>query len=197
MKHLLPEQVLEIQKLLEETIHTAAQIARRYNVSPQAISRIARGDSWTKVTGGPISRPPGYSPYTMSRTQEEVEGAKEAIRLLKETTLSARQIADKSGLSVSAVIAIARGERFRDLSHGRIIRPPSKTKSGRRRLTAANVRTIRQLLEEGLSLNAIANRYDISRSAIRNIREGITYQWVDPEIEEDKQAIMLAKIRAL
>lgn len=53
-----------------------------------------------------------------------------------------------------------------------------KGRQGRAKLTEQNVRTIRALLRDGLTISAIARQVKISRQQVRRIRDGKNWDHV-------------------
>lgn len=69
-------------------------------------------------------------------------------------------------------------ENFRDIEEEWRKSFSLKGAASRRKLTASDVKEIREMLFKGESYRAISNKFGVSKTSIQQIKEGKSYKWV-------------------
>jgi hypothetical protein len=157
---LTADQVMLIRRQAECGTLNAAKLAEAYGVHPGTITTIASRQTWRHIPGG---RP--------RRIKTKLTAAK--VREIREEIaaggVGARtRIAERLGMTVSAVAYIARGHNWASAGG-----PIAKTE--RRpgaKLTPADVAEIRGLLRDGLTHQAIAACFGVARPTISDLSRG-------------------------
>lgn len=136
-------------------------IKKRYGVSEDIIRHINDGDSW---------RVDEYNyPLRPSETQLIEEKVKQIKRLLKETSLTQKEIAEKFGFKRSFVTMINIGQNHYDATENYPIRKRDV------RRTAPVERIIELLQTTDIPMNKIAEQLQIKKDIVYNINSGRTY----------------------
>ena len=118
------------------------------------------------------SRPRGSENRQAKLVEDEIP----TIRKLYADGLSQHEIAELFGLTQSVIGQIVRGERWTHVSVGKLI-VRSNVK-----LTASDVTEARRLAGEGIRYKDIADRFNVSVSAIEKAIRGITWREAPGEI---------------
>lgn len=110
----------------------------------------------------------GNHPKGERNNSRLTEGQVREILALFERGGHTQDIADRFGIRRRLVYAIARGERW-----GHLDRPPvTRTRKGNPKLTDDDVRAIRQLRADGLTLQEIGARFGVTFSNVGHIVSG-------------------------
>jgi group I intron endonuclease len=177
------KRVREIKKMIRDTDLSITQIATKFNVGYSTVYAIYWGNHWTHV------RVEGFIPR-MKRPDTTCKGDKFPLstisdsiavkikELLRDTTLSQKEIAIKVGCREHIVAHIYKGNAWThivvDGFTPKMDRPNKEFKTNKRVLTQIDVRKIKKLLIKGEKTHSeIAEFFNVKRETITKIsREG-------------------------
>lgn len=164
--------VLKLKKDLRETNITLSQLAKKYKISKKQVVRINQGISRAVLNEQyPIRKKPNINGKL---TEEDVDNI---IDLLRYTYRFNRDIAREYGVEVYVISKINRGEAH----HRDNIQYPIRNwkSSGVILFTYEQVTEIIEILSTtNESINSIAKKYNVSRSAIERINRGTSKKYI-------------------
>lgn len=166
------ENVLKLKKDLRETNITLSQLAEKYKISKKQVLRINQGISRASLNEQyPIRKNPNINGKL---TEEDVDNI---IDLLRYTYRFNGDIAREYGVEVHAISEINKGETH----HRDNIQYPIRNwkSSGVILFTYEQVTEIIEILSTtNESINSIAKKYNVNRSAIEGINRGTSKKYL-------------------
>lgn len=98
------------------------------------------------------------------------------VRRLYEEGATARELAERYGVTTTTIYSILRGDRG-----GHKLTPPKGHNC--RKLSDDQVRQLRFLARRGASQSQLAKAFPVAQSSISLILSGKTYRWLDDDAE--------------
>lgn len=172
--------VLQIKEMIKKRI-PIIDIANKYNVDREVITRLKSGRHWSNV-GEDVS----YIKYPKRTSNKLTENYVREIKIfLKEDKLTQREISEMFNVTPSTIGNIRTGKVWgdigEDLSH-------VKLKNKKEKLTEDKIIEIKHLLKENKNLTQeeIGRIYGVSKSVINSIRKGKTWKCIGEDISNEK-----------
>jgi|SaaInlV_200m_DNA_3_1039701.scaffolds.fasta_scaffold02567_5 predicted DNA-binding protein YlxM (UPF0122 family) len=167
VESLTKKQVLEIKELLDQYVKIIV-IAERYNVHFQTISNIRRGKYWSRITGikkGDYEQNINHGILVKEQLLE--------IKNLFGLGVKSRIIAEQFDVSEGTISNIRRGNFWSNITG--IKNGDYNNGSGGSKLTKFQAIDVKDMLEDKVSVDIIANKFGLDITSIYNIRAGKTY----------------------
>jgi IS30 family transposase len=169
MSKLTEDQVTKIKELLLEGQLSFRQIAEMFGVTSGTIGVINKGKSWNHVN---VSN----STIVSDRSKKNFKLDEEKVRRIKELInegMSSTQISKQFGVSGSAISEIKNNKSWTHVKgvEGKI----SSRNVYAKKLSEKDVRLIKDLIKEGISLTEISEQFDVSVKTIFDIKTNKTW----------------------
>ncbi len=166
-EYLNKKQVLEIKELLDSGVKIKI-IAEKFNIHIQSVSNIRRGNYWSDITGiknGDYSTNLNHGILLRDQVLE--------IKKLFDLGIKSKIIAEKFNISEYNISHIRRGNFWSNITG--IKNGDYDNGSGGSKLNKSQVLEVKQLLENKVSVEIIAEKFNIDITSVYNIRSGKTY----------------------
>lgn len=167
-----------IKDLIDNTIFIK-DLAKKYNLSAEAISCINQGKRYynenltyplrkdTRFTSEQMKGITGVDKGSSKFSQEEIE---EIVELIRDSSLSFEEIAEKFNCSSSTISHINNGKHYPNVSYTYPIRKKKKTTT---KLSQENLNKICELIQNtNISFAQIARDFNLSSSTVGRINSG-------------------------
>jgi len=167
IEYLTKKQVLEIKELLDLGVKIKV-IADQFNVHFQSISNIRIGKYWSHITGiknGDYSTNINHGKLSKEQVLE--------IKNLFDSGLKSHIIADKFNISEYTISHIRRGNFWSNITG--IKNGDYDKGSGGSKLDRFQILEVKELLENKVPVEIIAEQFNLDTTSIYNIRAGKTY----------------------
>ncbi len=163
---LLPSDAAEIRRIFAEDNGKTSQrsIARQYGVSPQTIGYIIANKNFYD----PEYKPPPRKKRKSANNLGE-DKARQIRQLYLSGGISQKEVADRFGIIPSTVSNIVRNKLYPDPDPNYVV-PPRKARN--QKLTKAQADEIREKIQQGAILAALAKEYGVNQATISNIKAG-------------------------
>jgi plasmid maintenance system antidote protein VapI len=171
-----------------------SRLADKYRVSESLVSTVVAGSRWKHVTALLGSAPSADAPHQSPLAGEGHHKAKltdgdvKEMRLFRQLGLGVSEMAEKYGIEKAQVSAICTGQAW-----GHVPMPAGEMPSGpargsqRSELKEEDVVEMRRLRAEGSSVNALAEKFGITKTQVSAITLGKAWQHVPmPEYDAAK-----------
>lgn len=155
---------VQIYKEYESTSISKEKLADNHGVSRSVVGRITNGKHWTTEGFPPLVK--NIKQFnTEKRCKLKKDSAIKMYNLYKNTDVSMKELGNQFNCSITTVNRVVKGKHIHTESEEPIYHK-------NRKLTKDEVKSIEVKLNQGVSLNSLAEEYDVSGTTIRNIREG-------------------------